>query len=160
MDGFSLFIFWRTNCNVLLWRATGLSWKSYLFLPFISLLNIVNTTVNVNYMATLQRRLSMDDGGEKDLEPVPRSVLKCDTDADSELKEGNEKGMRWKGVALVFLLCEKRGFTPARLTTSAWLKCLALWHVAEEMALRPSSCVSLRGKKRKELCMRLDYSPI
>lgn len=46
----------------------------------------------------------MDDGGEKDLEPVPRSVLKCDTDADSELKEGDEKGMRWKRVALVFLL--------------------------------------------------------
>lgn len=78
----------------MLWQATGLSWKSYLFLPFISLLNIVNTTVNVNYMATLQRRLSTDDGGEKDLEPVPRSALKCDTDADSELKEGNEKGMR------------------------------------------------------------------
>lgn len=46
----------------------------------------------------------MDKGGKKDLEPVPRSVLKCDTDADSELKEGDEKGMRWKGVALVFLL--------------------------------------------------------
>lgn len=45
-------------------------------------------------MATLQRRLSTDDGGEKDLEPVPRSALKCATDADSELKEGNEKGMR------------------------------------------------------------------
>lgn len=44
----------------------------------------------------------MDDRGEKDLEPVPRSVLKCDTGADSELREGDEKGMRWKGVALVF----------------------------------------------------------
>lgn len=71
----------------------------------------------------------MDDGGEKDLEPVPRSVLKCDTDADSELKEGDEEGMRRKGVALVFLLssrCERKGFIPVPQTTSAWLKCLAL----------------------------------
>lgn len=68
----------------------------------------------------------MDDGGEKDLEPVPRSVLKCDTDADSELKEGDEEGMRWKGVALVFLLCERKGFIPVPQTTSARLKCLAL----------------------------------
>lgn len=50
----------------------------------------------------------MDEGGEKDLEPVPRSVLKCDTNADSEPKEGDEKGMRWKGVALVFLLCLRK----------------------------------------------------
>lgn len=39
---------------------------------------------------------------KKDLEPVPRSVLKYDTDADSELEEGDEKGMRWERVALVF----------------------------------------------------------
>lgn len=65
----------------------------------------------------------MDDGGEKDLEPVPRSVLKCDTDAESELREGKEKGMRWKGVALVFLLslrCERKGFILVPHTTSAW----------------------------------------
>lgn len=69
----------------------------------------------------------MDEGGVKDLEPVPRSVLKCNT--DSELKEGDEKGMRWKGVALVFLLslrCERKGFILVPQTTSAWLKCLAL----------------------------------
>ncbi len=74
------------------------------------------------------RRHSTDGGGEKDLEPVPRSVLKCDTDADSELKQADEKGMRWKGVALVFLLflrCERKGFIPVPQTTSAWLKCLA-----------------------------------
>lgn len=34
----------------------------------------------------------MANGGKKDLEPVPRSVLKCDTAADSELEEGDEKG--------------------------------------------------------------------
>lgn len=52
----------------------------------------------------LYRRLSVDGGGKKDLELVPRSVLKCDNDADSGLKEGDEKGMRWKEVACVFWL--------------------------------------------------------
>lgn len=69
----------------------------------------------------------MDEGGVKDLEPVPRSVLKCNT--DSELKEGDGKGMRWKAVPLVLLLflrCERKGFIPVPQTTSAWLKCLAL----------------------------------
>lgn len=33
----------------------------------------------------------MDNRGKKDLEPAPRSVLKCDTAADSELKDGDEK---------------------------------------------------------------------
>ena len=105
MDDFSLFILRGPNCNVLMWRATGLSWKSYLFLPFISLLNIVNTTVSVNYMAPAMEATFRGPGRrKKDPEPVPRSVLKCDTDADSELKGGDEKGMRWKGVALVFSL--------------------------------------------------------
>lgn len=56
---------------------------------------------------------------------MPRSVLKCDTDADSEPKEydGGKKSMRWKGVALVFLW---KGFIPVPQTTSARLKCLAL----------------------------------
>lgn len=34
----------------------------------------------------------MGRGGEKDPELVPKSVLKSDTDADSEQKEGDEKG--------------------------------------------------------------------
>lgn len=70
---------------------------------------------------------------KKDLEPVPRSVLKYDTDADSELEEGDEKGMRWERVALVFfffflltLRCQRKGFIPVPQTTSARLKSLAL----------------------------------
>lgn len=34
----------------------------------------------------------MDNRAKKDLEPVPRTVLKCDTAADSKQKEGDEKG--------------------------------------------------------------------
>lgn len=61
----------------------------------------------------------MDEGGEKDLEPVPRSVFKGDTDADSELKEGEEKGMGWKGVApclffALFAMREEKGSSQCR----------------------------------------------
>lgn len=90
--------------------------------------------------------------GEKDLEPVPRSALKCDTGADSELKEGDENGMRWKGVAPVgffFPRCERKRFIPVPRTTRAQPKCLVRWHVAEEM-VHSSTCVSLLGAKKKK----------
>ena len=60
---------------------------------------------------------------------MPRNVVKCETVADAELREGDEKGQRQKRVALVFLLslqCEWKGFIAEPQTTSAWLKCLAV----------------------------------
>lgn len=69
-------------------------------------------------------------------------------------KKAMKKGWDGKGWPLSFLRCERIGFIPVPQTTSARLKCLAVWHVAEEMVLHPSSCVSLRDiKKRKELCV-------
>lgn len=68
----------------------------------------------------------MDDRGEKDLEPVPRSVLKCDTGADSELRGGDEKGMRWKGVALVFF-CDVKGKGSSQCHGQQVLG-LSVWH--------------------------------
>lgn len=69
---------------------------------------------------------------KKDLEPVPRSVLKYDTDADSELEEGDEKGMRWERVALVFFfffcsLCDVKG-KGSSLCHRQQVHGLRVWH--------------------------------
>lgn len=173
MDDFSLFTLWRPNCTALLWRATGLSWKSYLFLPFISLLNIVNTTVDVNYMAHYRGDFPWMREVKRTLSRCQEVFLRVTLMLIQSWKKARKKGWDGKGWPLVFFfffcsLCDARGkrFIPVPQTTSAWLKRPTRWHAAEEMVLHPSSHVSPRDteeekKTEKELCVtRFQSHPV
>lgn len=109
---------------VLLWRAAGLSWKSYLFLPFISLLNIVNTTVNVNYTAHYRGDFPWTREAKRTLSRCQEVFLSAKLMLTQSWKKAMKKGWDRKGWPLSFLLslwCERKRVHPG----AADNKCMA-----------------------------------